>query len=160
MIVVLVGLGAAVALAADDAPDGLWVTVLVALVIVSIGAVVLAMAKPTPDQPLRRIRRLTWAWIALTIVSSPFAYGAPLLLTLPGLAALIARLYVSPSTVPGRTVPCVFLGPAILIGITWFVLRVDEVPLEALPSGAFVIIGVVGLRQLRSRSRRLAGAPA
>ena len=149
-----------VGLAIEDAPDGLWVTALIALVLVSGGAVVITMRTPTPVHPMQRVRRVAVAWLALTIVTSPFAYGAALLLTVPGLAALVARLYVGPSDVQGRTVACIFLGPAVLVGIVWLVLRVDEVPAEAIPAAAFVVIGVVGLRQLRNQSRRRAPAEA
>lgn len=148
------GLVVAVALAADDAPDWLWVTVLVALVLVAGGAVVVAMLSRTPDQPMKRVWRVTLAWMALTIVSLPFAYGAPLILTLPGLSALFARLYVGPSNVPGRTIACVVLGPAVLVGVIWLVLRVDEVPTEAIPSVAIAFVGALGLTQLRRQSRR------
>lgn len=116
------------------------------------------MLTRTPDKPMKRVWRVTSAWIALTIVSLPFAYGAPLLLTLPGLAALFARLYVGPSNVPGRTIACVVLGPAILVGVISLVLRVDEVPAEAIPSAAIAFVGALGLTQLRTQSRRQASA--
>jgi hypothetical protein len=159
-VVGLLALVVAAARAAGDAPAGLWVTVLIALVVSAGGAVAAAMLTPTPEEPMKRIRRVALAWFALTIVSCPFAYGAPLVLTVPGLAALMARWYVGPSHMPGRTTACIFLGPAILIGVVWFAARVDEVPAEALPAGGLIAIGVVGLRQLRRQSRGLASKHA
>jgi hypothetical protein len=97
---------------------------------------------------------VTFAWLAQAILSSPFAYGAPLFVTVPGLAALLARLYVGPSDVPGRNVTCLFLGPSIAVGLLWLTLRVDEEPIEAVPAVAFVAIGLVGLTQFRRRSRK------
>jgi hypothetical protein len=98
------------------------------------------------------------AWIALTIVTAPFAYGAPLFVSVPGLAALAARIYVGPSEVPGRTITCLLVGPAILAGVLWFILRVDEVPGEAIPAGLLVVSGLVGVRQLRRQCRATATA--
>mgnify|MGYP007037820646 CR=1 FL=1 len=146
---VLVGI---VIRAFDDAPDGWWVAVLSGLVVLAVGAVVVAAVIPTPEQPMKRVRRLGLAWLALTIVSAPFAYGAPLLLTGPGLAAITARLYVGTSSVPGRTSACVLFGPAILLGGVWFASRVDEVPWEAIPSLAIITIGLGGLLLLRRQS--------
>ena len=41
-----------------------------------------------------------------------------------------------------------------LDGVVWLVLCVDDVPAEAIPSLAFVAIGVVGPVQVRNQSRR------
>ena len=152
-LVAFVALGALVAVAVDDAPAGLWVTALIVTVVLSGVAVVVAMLSPTPEEPMRRVRRVTLAWVALTVASSPFAYGAPLLLTVPGLAALVARLYVGPSDAPGRTAACIFLGPAIAVGAIVFSLRADEDLADAVLCVGFVITGVVGLTQLRRQSR-------
>lgn len=143
--------------ATGDGDTDSWVTALIALVILACGAVVAAVVIRTPE-PMTRIRRVTVAWIALTIVTAPFAYGAPLFVTVPGLAALAARLYVGPSEVPGRTITCLLVGPAVLTGGLWFILRVDEAPGEAIPAGLLVASGLVGVRQLRRQSRTTAAA--
>ena len=142
-----------VAQAMDEHEAGMWARLWGCLALLALVALPIAVVASARD-PMTRIRRVTLAWLALTILLSPVAYGAALLVMVPGLAALVARLYVGPSNVAGRNVTCLFLGPSIAIGLVWFISRVDEVPVEAIPSGAFIVIGVIGLTQLRRRSRR------
>ena len=134
-------------------PGGGWAVVAWTwLALVSLVAVPTALLWPTDDRMVR-IRRVTVAWAALTILWSPVAYGMPLLVTVPGMAALVARLYVGSSRVRGRNVTCLFLGPAIAIGVLVIALRGDESLLEAIIASGFVIVGGIGLGQLRRQSR-------
>jgi hypothetical protein len=113
-----------------------------------------AVVAPGLTGDLTRTRRFLLVWIALTVLTGPVAYGAPLLLTVPVLAALLARLFVGPTHLVWAGPACAVLGPLMVIGAAWFGGRVDEVPSEGLPSGAMVLVPALVLAVMRHVSRR------
>lgn len=100
----------------------------------------------------RKLAYTTIGFAILTVVTAPFAYGAPLLVTVPVLSALLANLYVRPLD-GWSAVLATLLGPAAVIGALVFALRADEVLSDGVIAATITIAAFSGLIALRRRSR-------
>jgi hypothetical protein len=99
--------------------------------------------------PRRWLWKVTGVVAAIAVLAAPLAYGAPLLLTLPVLAALAANLAVGPSGSLRSPVLATPLGVLLLVAVVWFVGRADEVLWEAVASASMAVCTSGGLRRLR-----------
>lgn len=94
----------------------------------------------------------TAGFAVLTVATAPFAYGLPLLITLPVLAALSANLYVGRAWSVGPLVQASVLGPLLLVAVVWFVGRADEVRIEGVVAAVTAVVSSAALLRLRRRN--------
>ena len=96
----------------------------------------------------RALRNVTLGWAAITVITAPLNYLAPLLLTLPVLACLLVAYWVEPRGFD--ILYAVITAVTMTVCIAWFLGRADEHPMEGVAAAFFIACGFAELLVLRA----------